>query len=138
MDIRFINDEDMEDINHMKIVKIHFAWDNPKDDLEEKFRWFAKNYRYAHKGMVYVLTNFNSTMEENLMRIKILAGLGFDPFVMVYNRPSASQEILDLQRWCNNKFVFRKTPSFAEYQRGKTACDVIDEREGKQMSIFDI
>lgn len=115
LDIRCLNGEDIEDINRMKIKKIHFAWDNPKDDLEDKFRQWAAQYRYANKGMVYVLTNFNSTMDENLMRIRILAGLGFDPFVMVYNKPQAPQEILDLQRWCNNKIIFKKVPNFSDY-----------------------
>ena len=110
LDMRFINDDDIDDINHMKIKKIHFAWDNPKDDLEEKFRFFAKRYKYSRKGMVYCLTNFNSTMEENLMRIRILSELNYDPYVMVYDKPHAPQEILDLQRWCNNKIVFKKCP----------------------------
>ena len=115
LDMRSINDDDIDDINHMKIKKIHFAWDNPKDDLEGKFRFFAKHYRYTRKGMVYCLTNFNSTMEENLMRIRILAELNYDPFVMIYDKPHAPQEILDLQRWCNNKIVFKKCPDFRDY-----------------------
>lgn len=115
LDMRFINDEDIEDINHMRIKKIHFAWDNPRDDLESKFRYFADHYKNKRKGMVYVLTNFNSTMEENLARIIILRELNFDPYVMIYNKPSAPQEIIDLQRWCNNKVIFKKCPSFADY-----------------------
>ena len=115
LDMRFINDEDIDDINHMRIVKMHFAWDNPKDDLEGKFRYFASCYKNKAKGMVYCLTNFNSTMEENLHRIYTLAGLGYDPYVMVYNKPSAPQEVRDLQRWCNNKVIFKKCPKFEDY-----------------------
>ena len=65
LDIRCMNDADIDDINHMRVVKMHFAWDNPQDDLEGKFRWFAGQHRRKNNGMVYVLTNFNSTMEEN-------------------------------------------------------------------------
>lgn len=115
LDMRFINDEDIDDINHMRIRKIHFAWDNPKDDLEGKFRYFAKQYRYAKKGMVYCLVNFGSTMEENLMRIRILSELHYDPYVMVYDKPHAPQEVIDLQRWCNNKIVFKSCPDFKNY-----------------------
>lgn len=115
LDMRFINDQDIEDINKMRIVKMHFAWDNPKDDLEGKFRYFADRYHCKRKGMVYVLTNFNSTMEENLRRIYILRDMNYDPFVMVYNRPSAPNEIINLQRWCNNKFVFKKVKRFEDY-----------------------
>lgn len=115
LDIRFMNEEDVDDINRMRIVKMHFAWDNPKDDLEGKFRWFAEKHRRKKNGMVYVLTNFNSTMEENLHRIYTLRDLNYDPFVMVYNRPEAPKEILNLQRWCNNKFVFTKVTRFEDY-----------------------
>ena len=118
LDIRFINDDDIDDINHMKILKMHFAWDNPKDDLENKFRYFAANYNKKHRGMVYVLTNYNSTMQENLYRIYTLRDIGFDPFVMIYNKPEAPKEIRELQRWCNNKFVFKKCLKFEDYKKG--------------------
>lgn len=116
LDIRLMNDEDLDDINHMRIKDLHFAWDNPKDDLEPRFEWFAKNFRRrTNIGMVYVLTNFGSSMEENLHRIYALRDLGFDPYVMIYNKPEAPQDILDLQRWCNNKIIFKKTPVFEKY-----------------------
>jgi len=98
---------------------MHFAWDNPKDDLEDKFRNFSEKYRrkgtHGQKGMVYCLTNFNSTMEENLYRIYTLRDLGFDPYVMIYDKPHAPQEIRYLQRWCNNKFIFRSCKKFEDY-----------------------
>lgn len=117
LDIRCLDDDDIEDINHMRLRTLHFAWDNPKDDLEDKFRRFAERFRRKTKiGMVYFLTNFNSTMEENLYRISTLSRLGFDPYVMVYNKPSAPQEVIDLQRWCNNKIIFKKVPNFEDYK----------------------
>ena len=115
LDMRFINEDDVDDINNMRIVKMHFAWDNPKDDLEGKFRWFSEKHRRKYNGMVYVLTNFNSTMEENLHRIYTLRDLNYDPYVMIYNKPSAPLEIVDLQRWCNNKVIFKKCSRFEDY-----------------------
>lgn len=117
LDIRLINDEDIADINAMRIKDLHFAWDNPKDDLTDKFKYFASNFRRkSNIGMVYVLTNFNSTMEENLYRIYTLRDLGYDPYVMVYDKPNAPKEIRRLQRWCNNKIIFKKCPNFKDYQ----------------------
>lgn len=117
LDIRLINDEDIADINAMRIKDLHFAWDNPKEDLTEKFKYFASNFRRkTNIGMVYVLTNFNSTMEENLYRIYTLRDLGYDPYVMVYDKPNAPQEIRRLQRWCNSKFIFKKCPDFKDYK----------------------
>jgi hypothetical protein len=116
LDIRLLNDDDIDDINHMRIKDIHFAWDNSKDDLEEKFRNFASGFRRnSNIGMVYCLTNFNSTMEENLYRIYTLRDMGYDPYVMVYDKPHAPKEIRHLQRWCNNKIIFKTVPKFEDY-----------------------
>lgn len=120
LDIRLLNDDDLDDINHMRIKDLHFAWDNPRDDLEDKFRHFAQGFRRkTNIGMVYCLTNFNSTMEENLYRIYTLRDLGFDPYVMVYDKPHAPKEILNLQRWCNNKIIFKSVQRFEDYTRAK-------------------
>ena len=117
LDIRLLNDDDIADINEMRLRTLHFAWDNPKDDLESKFRNFANGFRRkSNISMVYCLTNFNSTMEENLYRIYTLRDLGFDPYVMVYDKPHASKEIKQLQRWCNNKIIFNSCKKFEDYK----------------------
>lgn len=117
LDIRLLNDADIADINEMRLRTLHFAWDNPKDDLEGKFRNFSNGFRRkGNIGMVYCLTNYNSTMEENLYRIYTLRDLGYDPYVMIYNKPEAPREIRDLQRWCNNKIIFEKTKRFEDYK----------------------
>ena len=67
--------------------------------------------------MVYCLTNYNSTMEQNLYRIYTLRDLGYDPYVMIYNKPEAPQEIRNLQRWCNNKIIFKSCPNFDDYKK---------------------
>lgn len=116
LDIRLLNDDDIADINEMRLRTLHFAWDNPKDDLEGKFRNFANSFRRkSNIGMVYCLTNFNSTMEENLYRIYTLRDMGYDPYVMVYDKPHAPKEIKMLQRWCNNKIIFKSVKKFEDY-----------------------
>ena len=119
LDIRLMTEGDLEIINQMRIKKIHFAWDNPKDDLEPRFRWYSQNAKKKPKGsygMVYVLVNFNSTMEEDLHRIYTLRDLKYDPYVMVYNKASAPKEVRRLQRWCNNKIIFKSCKTFEEYR----------------------
>ena len=117
LDIRLLNDDDLADINQMRLRTLHFAWDNPKDDLEGKFRNFANGFRRkSNIGMVYCLTNFNSTMEENLYRIYTLRDMGYDPYVMIYDKPHAPKEIKQLQRWCNNKIIFKSCKRFEDYK----------------------
>jgi hypothetical protein len=118
LDIRLIDDNDIEDINHMRIETLHFAWDNPKDQLEDKFRYFSEHFRLKspRRKAVYVLTNYSSTLEEDLYRVTKLRELRYDPYVMIYNKPSAPKELRRLQRWVNNKIIFGKCKTFDEYR----------------------
>ena len=125
LDIRMLNDSDIEDINQMRLRTLHFAWDNPNDDLEQKFANFAKGFRRkSNIGMVYCLTGFEDVSTEEhidraLFRIYKLRDMGFDPYCMVYNKPNAPKELLRLQRWCNNKIIFKTVKDFKEYTRKK-------------------
>lgn len=138
IDIRLTNEADIDDFNHMKIKRVHFAWDNPKDDLAEKFRLFSEKFSIKdhRRKTVYCLTNYNSTMEENLYRIYTLRDLGYDPYVMIYNKPSAPREIRWLQRWCNNRLIFTSVPNFYDYDPKKEHEKPKQEISG-QVSILD-
>lgn len=116
LDIRLLSGDDMEQINKMRLRTLHFAWDNPKENLVPLFEEFSKCFRRkTKKGMVYILTNYNSTMEENLYRIYTLRDLGFDPYVMIYDKPNAPKEIRNLQGWCNNKIIFKSCKRFEDF-----------------------
>ena len=47
--------------------------------------------------------------------IYTLRDMGFDPYVMIYDKPNAPREIRLLQRWCNNRLVFRAEPDFYKF-----------------------
>ena len=122
LDIRAVNDQVIDLINRIKLKEIHFAWDNPEQDLTEEFAYYAagaKHKPHGQYGTVYVLTNYGSTMEENLYRVYTLRDLGYDPYIMIYDKPNAPKEIRDLQRWCNNRRCFRTVTKFEEYSRKK-------------------
>ena len=78
----------------------------------------AKHKPHGNYGTVYCLTNFGSTMEDNLYRIYTLRDMGFRPYVMIYDKPNSPREIRDLQRWCNNIKIFRSCPDFRDYKKG--------------------
>ena len=124
IDIRLTNEADIDDLNHMKIRRLHFAWDNPADDLEDRFRLFSDKFKIKdyRRKMVYCLTNFENVSEEEhiqraLFRIYRLRDMGFDPYCMIYDKPHAPKRIRDLQRWCNSKFIFKKCPNFEDYKK---------------------
>ncbi len=119
LDIRLTNKRNIELINQIKVKELHFAWDNAEDDLKpyfERYSALAKHKPHGHLGTVYCLTNFGSTMEENLYRIYTLRDMNYDPYVMIYDKPRAPKEIKKLQRWCNNKFIFRSCKRFEDYE----------------------
>lgn len=120
LDIRFANEEVAEKLGRVRVKRLHFAWDNPKDNLIPYFERFTEAYprKSSSTKVVYVLVNFNSTMEQNLYRIYTLRDLGYDPYVMVYDKPHAPKEIKQLQRWVNNRFIFRKVEKFEDYKGG--------------------
>lgn len=122
LDIRFITSANIQLLNRIKVKEIHFAWDNPKDDLAPffaKYKLLAKHKPHGRFGTVYCLTNFGSTLEEDLYRIYTLRSLGYDPYVMIYDKPNAPKVTKDLQRWCNNRFIFRSCENFEDYKKGE-------------------
>ena len=126
LDIRLITPDNAALLNRVRTKMIHFAWDDPNVDLTPDFRRFLEltNIHDFRRLRVYVLVNFGSTHEQDLYRVDTLRAMGFDPYVMIYDRPSAPLVTRQLQRWVNNKRVFRTVPTFAGYmpnQRGGVA-----------------
>ena len=119
LDIRFMDDVKAKMINDMKTSMIHFAWDNYEFNTYRKLKeirpMLNKTYRYI---TVYILTNFNTTIEQDIERVMLVKELGCSPYVMIYNKPSAPREIVQLQRWVNNNRIFRTVETFEEYKRG--------------------
>lgn len=123
LDARLLTEKNTELIKKLKVKMLHFAWDDVKDEklVVPKLKMFKEMTGIDHRKLtVYVLVNFNSTMEENLHRIYTLREIGYDPYVMVYEKWKAPQEIIDLQRWVNSKRVFRTIKRFEDYDRRKS------------------
>lgn len=115
LDIRLMTEGIADRLNNMRVDKLHFAWDNPKQDLTEYFKRFNTWYRRKNDKGVYILINFNSTLQEDLYRIYTLREIGYDPYVMVYDKPNAPRVIRHLQRWCNNRKIFKTVKNFEDY-----------------------
>lgn len=135
-DARLLTERNIELINRMKLKEIHFAWDKMAKEKQvlrglDLYRSMATHKPNGGWGTVYVLTNYDTTMEENLHRIYTLWERNFFPYVMVYDKPNAPQEVLDLQRWCNNRVIFKSCPRFEDYNKKQ-----VEIHEG-QIDLFD-
>lgn len=120
VDARMLTEANIEALNKVKIKNIHFAWDlmERSDAILKGLNMYielGKKTSHGAHGTVYVLTNFNTTMEENLYRVYTLRDMNYDPYIMVYDKPNAPNEVRMLQRWCNNKRIFKKTKRFEDY-----------------------
>ena len=120
MDCRLLTKQNIEAINRLKLREIHFAWDYMRESKAvlrglELYASLATRKPHGRYATVYCLTNYDTTMEENLYRIYTLRDMGYDPYVMIYDKPHAPREARLLQRWCNNRLIFRAEPDFNKY-----------------------
>ena len=134
LDIRLMSKEMILMLNDMKIKIIHFAWDYMKYEnlILERLELFKKySTTNIRKIRIYVLINFDTTHEEDLYRINILRKLGYDPYVMIFDKYKLPKGHINkrVQRWVNNVFIWRSCETFEEY-------NVISNKDEDQLSMF--
>jgi len=112
--------ESLNSLRHFKQMKI--AWDLPKQDLRSQLEKITKWIK-PYKLMCYVLVGYNSTFQEDLMRVQFLHELGADPFVMKYNHRQDIDFLNHLARW-SNRPVIRNSCTFEEYLLKKHYLDL--------------
>ena len=98
----------------------HFAWDNPKDEsrIIPKLKMFIDIVKpYKRNVIVYCLTNYNSSLEEDFHRIYTLRDLGVQPYVMIYDKEHCDPIYPKIQRWVNAPQLFWSVPRYEEYTR---------------------
>ena len=131
LDIRLTTPDNAALLNKIRVKRIHFAWDNPNQDLTSYFQRFSKwcKIRDYRRKAVYVLTNWSSTHEQDLWRVHTLRELGYSPYIMVFDKPNAPQITRHLQRWVNNKRIFNTVTDFRDYLSGKEWRELIESKK---------
>ena len=128
LDARFITSDIALMLKQIKVKMFHFTFDFVKNEtaIMKGLKTFVDMTGYdntARNCYVYVLTNYNTTFAEDYRRIKLIQSVGLDPDVRIYRKSTAPQITRDLQRWCNNRFIYRSQPDFMQYiprKDGKT------------------
>lgn len=121
LDIRLITDENLRILQRLNLTRIHFAYDRIQDReiVEPRLEAFVKQTgfnRNKGKVMVYILCNYDTTIEDDIHRIQFCRKLNISPYPMIYDREHADPIYKRLQRWCNN-WIFWSCPTFEEYQK---------------------
>jgi hypothetical protein len=135
LDARFITEENAKLLKQINISMLHFAFDFMKNEkrivrgLEIAKEILRINDRIA---TVYMLTNYDTTIEQDLYRVQKIKELGYQPDVRIYRRETLQRPHIlhDLQRWANNRFIYRSC-EFMDYvprADGKTIRELYFER----------
>ena len=122
VDIRLMTEEKAELLKQIRLKMIHFAFDRMKDAdiVLRNLEMFSRITGWErHKIQVYVLTNFDTTIEEDLWRINKLREVNVSPYVMIYDKEHLPRQhvLRKMQRWANSKWIFNSVKSFEEYAR---------------------
>ena len=121
LDIRLMTPEKAEMLKQIRrMANLHFAWDRwqDKDIILPKFQMFKEITGIrAEKLIVYVLCNFDTTLEQDLERIYTLREYGYWAYVMLYDKEHIQKGHIyrKLQRWCNNRIIFATCKTLDEY-----------------------
>lgn len=122
LDIRMMTDWKAELLEKIPIQMIHFAWDRYEDKefIQPKFRIFREHSTVNFRNLiVYCLVGDRErkVLDSDLERIYWLRDNGYTPYVMIYEKYELPKghELLKLQRWVNNRFIFRSVDNFEEY-----------------------
>lgn len=124
LDAKLLTQEKAEMLAQMKLDLPHFAMDTMKDIefVKSGLKLYADAYKKYHNekwnwrnAKVFCLTNFDTTHEQDMERIKAIQECECWPYVMIYNKPSAPKITKHLQRYTNNAILYSKVNSFDEY-----------------------
>lgn len=119
LDARFINVNNVELLKQIDISMLHFAFDFMKFEKQiiNGLELVKKKLHIDdRKATVYVLTGYDTTIEEDLYRIQKIREIGFSPDVRIYRKETLPHPhiLRDLQRWANNRFIYRSC-EFLDY-----------------------
>ena len=106
--------------NSFNMPRVYFAWDRIEDEktILRGFNRCVNAGIKPYQMQFFVLIGYDTTPEEDMHRVKMLHGLGADPYVMSYNKLDPYQKMF--QRWVNRRQIF-KSCTFEEYKLRKAA-----------------
>jgi hypothetical protein len=118
LDARFINEENVEILKQINIYLIHFAFDFMKFEkpIVRGLTLAKEKIQLPEKATVYMLTNYDTTIEQDLYRLQKIKEMGYTPDVRIYRKEALPRPhiLRDMQRWANNKLIYRSC-EFMDY-----------------------
>jgi len=128
LDIRLINEENAKLLKKVKAYDwkfkrrtFYFSFDDPALEpiVKEKLTLLKNVGIKGSSILVYVLVGYNTTIDQDLKRVKLLVDEGCIPFVMVFNNRKDDLELRKLARWTNKRY-YRVIPWETYRERNRT------------------
>ena len=142
VDARLITEENARLLSQTKTDMLHFAWDNMEHE-DVIMRGLLLYKRIAEpdsrKAIVYILTNYNTTFEEDFYRVRKVIESGYSPDIRIFNKGTEDVLTAFLQRWVNNRILYRTIPDFLDYEprKGVTVRRFMAERRNREDRIME-
>lgn len=137
LDARFINERNVELLKQINISMLHFAFDFMKNEkrIIEGLKIAKETLEISERNaIVYMLTNYDTTIEQDLYRVEKIKEVGFQPDVRIYRKESLPDRhiLRDLQRWCNNRFLYHSCDfmNYVPRSDGKTIKEIYFSKKG--------
>lgn len=131
LDARFINERNVELLNQINITMLHFAFDfiENEEQITEGLKIAKDRLKIRDRNaIVYMLTNYNTTVEQDLYRIERIKEAGFMPDVRIYRKNALPKRhiLRDLQRWSNNRILYTSCDflNYVPRNDGKTIKEI--------------
>ncbi len=140
IDARLISEKNVKALVGVKVSGMHFAFDYIENEkaILKGLKIYSKNVDLKNKPdghkTVYILTNYNTTFDQDWYRVSKVRELGFAPYVMIYRKNTAPKITRYLQRWCNNRILYNSTDffNFTPNSTGKTIKQIFFEVKNEQ------
>lgn len=136
LDARFVTDETAKALSQIKKRIVHFAFDFMKNEkaIVRGLNTYRNYNELSRQDSVYILTNFDTTIQDDLYRVDIVEKAGFLPDIRIYRKETAPQILKDLQRWCNNRRIYRscKFMDYVPRKDGKTIKELYFSKGDKE------
>ena len=119
LDARFITEKNLEVLKRIKIKTVHFAFDFMKNEKQiiKGLKLAKETLKISDRNAtVYMLTNYDTSIKDDIYRVNAIKEAGYSPDIRIYRKTSLPQRhiLRDLQRWCNNRVLYR-TCDFFDY-----------------------
>jgi hypothetical protein len=137
LDIRLLTDKMAQALNAIKHTSdLRFAWDNIVDENKIMNGIEILKRNKCKRAMFYVLVGFDSTIKDDLYRLRALKKLKQRAYCMRYETTRGQRIYNDLASWVNQPQFFT-TMSFGKFRRCRKDRTLVgSQTTKKEASLF--